>query len=299
MANKTFNNIQVFFNFLHEIQNGVWGKTKQPPEVLFSNLDPNGNTNMAIELAKIYSWANETLTFQPYTLLTEEPNPWDPTQYYTYNSTTHRYEKGTAGDAWALSTWYALNSNPVAIDPDAIPDYEFRTSSTWGAFDVREPGGTWQTIGVKLLDPVTNKIPEDKLPSYVDDVIEGYYHQTLLTEEPTSFDPTKYYKIVDGKYVKGSVGDTWALSTWYTPQWFEDSSYTTRIVGESGKIYVATDTNKTYRYSHPNYVEISASLALGETAQTAYRGDRGAQAYTHAEEYGKRNSSQRRIRKDG
>lgn len=52
--------------------------------------------------------------------------------------------------------------------------------------------------------------------------------------------------------------------------------------GESGKIYVALDTNLTYRWSGTEYVEISASLALGETSSTAYRGDRGAAAYAHA-----------------
>lgn len=51
--------------------------------------------------------------------------------------------------------------------------------------------------------------------------------------------------------------------------------------GESGKIYVALDTNKTYRWSGTGYVEISPSLALGETASTAYRGDRGKAAYEH------------------
>jgi hypothetical protein len=51
--------------------------------------------------------------------------------------------------------------------------------------------------------------------------------------------------------------------------------------GESGKIYVDTATNKTYRWGGSDYVEISASLALGETENTAYRGDRGKQAYDH------------------
>lgn len=54
------------------------------------------------------------------------------------------------------------------------------------------------------------------------------------------------------------------------------------VTGETGKIYVATDTNKTYRWGGTTYIEISASLALGETSSTAYRGDRGAAAYTHA-----------------
>lgn len=53
--------------------------------------------------------------------------------------------------------------------------------------------------------------------------------------------------------------------------------------GETGKIYVAKDTNKTYRWSGTAYVEISPSLALGETSSTAYRGDRGKTAYDHSQ----------------
>lgn len=53
--------------------------------------------------------------------------------------------------------------------------------------------------------------------------------------------------------------------------------------GESGKIYIALDTNKTYRWTGSVYVEISPSLALGETSSTAYRGDRGKIAYDHSQ----------------
>lgn len=53
--------------------------------------------------------------------------------------------------------------------------------------------------------------------------------------------------------------------------------------GEEGKIYVAKDTNLTYRWTGSQYVEISPSLALGETATTAYRGDRGKVAYDHSQ----------------
>ena len=52
--------------------------------------------------------------------------------------------------------------------------------------------------------------------------------------------------------------------------------------GESGKIYVAQDINKTYRWSGTAYVEISPSLALGTTSSTAFRGDYGNTAYQHA-----------------
>ena len=90
------------------------------------------------------------------------------------------------------------------------------------------------------------KILTSQLPSYVDDVIEGYK----------------------------SGAD-----------FYEDSAHTAdkKITGESGKIYVDLHTNVTYRWSGSAYVEISASLALGETASTAYRGDRGAIAYTHSQ----------------
>ena len=62
-----------------------------------------------------------------------------------------------------------------------------------------------------------------------------------------------------------------------------DSQANFPVSGETGKIYVTKDTNKTYRWSGSDYVEISQSLALGETSTTAYRGDRGKTAYDHSQ----------------
>lgn len=45
--------------------------------------------------------------------------------------------------------------------------------------------------------------------------------------------------------------------------------------GETGKIYVDLSTNKTYRWGGSAYVEISASLAIGRTAGTAFDGAAG------------------------
>lgn len=56
--------------------------------------------------------------------------------------------------------------------------------------------------------------------------------------------------------------------------------------GETGKIYITQDNNKTWRWSGTAYAEISASLALGETLATAYRGDRGKTAYDHSQATG-------------
>ena len=55
------------------------------------------------------------------------------------------------------------------------------------------------------------------------------------------------------------------------------------LVGEDGKIYIAEDINKTYRWGGSSYVEIGGGgVALGETSSTAYRGDRGKIAYDHS-----------------
>lgn len=45
--------------------------------------------------------------------------------------------------------------------------------------------------------------------------------------------------------------------------------------GESDKIYIDKNANIIYRWSGTQYVEISSSLALGETSSTAYAGDKG------------------------
>ena len=99
--------------------------------------------------------------------------------------------------------------------------------------------------GVAELDS-TGKVPSSQLPSYVDDVIDGYYNE------------------VDGKF-------------------YEESTYTTEIIGESGKIYISVDTDIQYRWTGSAFAALGGALQLGETASTAYRGDRGKIAYDHSQ----------------
>ena len=101
---------------------------------------------------------------------------------------------------------------------------------------------------VATLD-ASGKVPSSQLPSYVDDILEG-----------TAGTP------VEGKITVFNDLNNQA----YTP--------------ESGKIYVDTTSNMSYRYagSSSGYVKVASDLTLGETEATAYRGDRGAAAYTHA-----------------
>lgn len=66
----------------------------------------------------------------------------------------------------------------------------------------------------------------------------------------------------------------------YLPSYVDDVlEYDTRntfpTTGESGKIYIALDTNKTYRWGGTTYTELTSSITLGETSSTAYAGDKG------------------------
>ena len=70
------------------------------------------------------------------------------------------------------------------------------------------------------------------------------------------------------------------ISSSYLPSYVSDvitaNSYSALPnTGEEDKIYVTKDTNLTYRWSGTSYVEISPSIALGETSTTAYAGDKG------------------------
>ena len=96
--------------------------------------------------------------------------------------------------------------------------------------------------------------------------------------------------IIQDTYIKvSSIGakvgvapldNTGKIASSYLPSYVDDvmeyaSKASFPTTGESGKIYVDTSTNLTWRWSGTAYVEISPSLALGETSSTAYAGDKG------------------------
>lgn len=85
-------------------------------------------------------------------------------------------------------------------------------------------------------DLVDGKVPASELPSYVDDTVEGYYYEGAF---------------------------------------YEDSSHTTAITGESGKIYIDLTANKSYRWTGTVYVRIDECPAFGETQGTIYEGNKG------------------------
>lgn len=87
----------------------------------------------------------------------------------------------------------------------------------------------------------------------------------------------------DGAYLKSNETIPAALLPGFVDDVIEVENFDKLpTAGESGKIYVTIDTNKSYRWSGSQYVEISKGVALGETAETAFRGDFGKVAYDHA-----------------
>ena len=92
--------------------------------------------------------------------------------------------------------------------------------------------------GVAELDEYGH-VPVSQLPSFVSDVIDGYYDSET------------------------------------THKFYADAQHQTEIQGQSNKIYVDVNTNLSYRWSGSVFAEVSPSLALGSTDSTAYRGDWG------------------------
>ena len=126
---------------------------------------------------------------------------------------------------------------------DVDTTYAFASGTTKGAFTVSTNGGTPEPVNIyglgdmayesksdyisaaSLYDSGTTVIKPEHLPSYVDDVVEGYY-------DPTA---NKFYK---------------------------DSAKTQEISGESGKIYVDLLTNHSYRWSGTTWVDMTGPTLI-------------------------------------
>lgn len=122
------------------------------------------------------------------------------------------------------------------------------------------------------------KVLSSQLPSYVSEafeftgILDGitvHPATTTLTTGHVVFDNTK--KTFVYAVQEEEAGDVDYYDNWPTRSSYEDDN----AVPFKDKIYVDTTTKKSYRWSGSDLVEISASLVLGETASTAFPGDRG------------------------
>lgn len=107
---------------------------------------------------------------------------------------------------------------------------------------------------------VTNKIA--KLPDYIKSSQKGVNNGVATLDSTGKIPSSQLPSYVDDVLEYASLNDF-------------------PVTGESGKIYTALDTNKTYRWSGTTYTIISDTLALGETTGTAYDGAKGKQNATN------------------
>lgn len=91
-----------------------------------------------------------------------------------------------------------------------------------------------------IIDPLTNKINSDFLPSYIDEVIEGYYYNSEFY--------LKQIQMPNGKDENGKPIIIYGPNT------------NSKIQGETGKIYIDLKSEgEVYRYTGTQYVKISDS----------------------------------------
>ena len=124
-----------------------------------------------------------------------------------------------------------------------------------------------------------SKIPAAQLPSFVDDVLEyaGTVSGVIIQSTSQSSVDAVYYDTTHKSFC-GKKGDSY-YNNWNTvgEEELPASRFGTIITATpfSNKIYVDTSKNKTYRWSGTDLVQLDSGLTLGETASTAFAGNRG------------------------
>lgn len=151
---------------------------------------------------------------------------------------------GTAGQYLGKksSTDYDFEWDSVDVELSDSSEHPIQNKVVKAALDGKIATSDIGVAGGIAELNANGKVPESQLPSYVDDVVDGYY------------------KEADGKF-------------------YEEATYETEIIGEAGKIYISLDTNIQYRWTGSVFSALGGALVLGETSSTAYRGDRGKIAY--------------------
>lgn len=155
------------------------------------------------------------------------------------------WAKGTRNGTDVGSTDPAYHNNAkyyadqAAAVINIIDDTEASQYKTWSSSKIsNELSGKASTSALATkADLVSGKVPASQLPSYVDDVVEGYL---------------------------------------YNGSFYEDAQHTELIEPEGGKLYVNLDDEKQYRWSGSVYSQTNPGLALGTTSGTAYEGSAGA-----------------------
>lgn len=172
----------------------------------------------------------------------------DGTSQGAYDGSAAKSINITASSVGAAASTHTHTKAQITDFPTSMPAsdvYSWAKQSSKPSYTISEVSGNLPASRISGI------IDAAHLPSYVDDVIEGY------------LDGGKFYT------TKSSSG-----------------AYSGEIKAEAGKIYVDLSNNKTYRWSGSAYVIISETIALGTTHSSAGYGDESHAAYNHSTSIG-------------
>lgn len=141
---------------------------------------------------------------------------------------------------------------------------------------------------VGAVPVVDGKIPESYMPSWVDDMVDFHgiddnFSGSFAPSGNTLEQPTAVIYITGTFYAIGTDGlayDNWkSYGDIKASEFYGTLDGSNGVIPVSGKVYLDTTTNKTYRWSGTQLAPIGDNLALGETAATAYPGNKGKEVY--------------------
>ena len=213
MASKTFNNVTLNVKFTQAADHNT---------NILSN-DGTGTETLATAFGKISKWYADF-----------DPIVWDGNAK-TVNGVTVPENPVFTDTVTTVSTGSTNGTISVKVGSNAATNVAVKGlgSAAYTASTAYAKATHSHTVS-EITDLLTTsgddvgKIRSDLLPSYVDDVLEGYYDKT------------------SGKFYK-------------------ESAHTAEITGEVGKIYVDLTTNDSYRWSGSTWVKISSPLSVSVT----------------------------------
>lgn len=160
-------------------------------------------------------------------------------------------------------TFALTKAQMLTVNDNLMPDYYFTVcqddgcfylydksataSPTTGKFTKFE-GGT-DSLAFGYLNEANGKFYKESTYSTEIAGNTGKLYITLDTNYIYRYDATNGFVQVGGSSTGGSV-EGYLNPT--NGKFYEDSTYTTEISGEAGKLYVTIDTNKVYRYDSTN-----------------------------------------------
>lgn len=197
-------------------------------------------------------------------------------------------KNGVQRTAQVVSTVPGLSTDDIIPIPRYSTNKTLCTGKPVAGYDATPKSYVDSALSTKA-DLVDGKVPASQLPSYVDDVVEATKICSTAEELPS---PSGQYGPGIRAICNGNPTDEASLALLTSAQWkkgcivisvYESGQFAWKYLEDlmTSAIYITTEDNKTYRYNYNrahdtgDMVEISSSLALGETSSTAYPGDKG------------------------